>query len=47
MSIVSRETYELPKSFGHREIIYIEKTGEPKIKLPRRNGMATKRPLGL
>ena len=47
MSIVSRETYELPKSFGHREIIYIEKNGEPKIKLPRRNGMATKRPLGL
>ena len=47
MSIVSRETYELPKSFGHREIIYIENTGEPKTKLPRRNGMATKRPLGL
>lgn len=47
MRIVSRETYELPKGYGHREIIYIEKNGEPKIKLPRRNGMATKRPLGL
>ena len=47
MRIVSRETYELPKGYGHREIIYIEKNGESKIKLPRRNGMATKRPLGL
>lgn len=47
MSIVSRETFELPESHGSREIIYIEKIAEPSIKLPRRNGMATKRPLGL
>ena len=45
--IVSRETFELPKGLGHREIIYIEKIGEPTIKLPRRPGLATKRPLGL
>ena len=47
MSIVSRETFELPSGYGHREIIYIEKTNEPSIPLPRRNGMATKRPLGI
>lgn len=47
MSIVSRETIELPKGYGHREILYIEKTGAPSIQLPRRNGMATKRPLGM
>ena len=47
MEIVSRETFELPKAYGSREIIYIRKNTEPKIKLPRRPGMATKRPLGL
>ena len=47
MRIVSRETVELPNGYGHREIIYIEKIGSPSIQLPRRNGMATKRPLGM
>ncbi len=47
MRIVSRGTYELPHGYGHREIIFIEKVGEPSIPLPRRNGMAVKRPLGL
>lgn len=46
MKIVSRETYELPHEYGHREIIYIRKEDEPSISLPRRNGMAAKRPLG-
>ena len=46
MSIVSRETIELPNGKGTRKIIVVEKTGEPKVKLPRRPGMARKRPLG-
>lgn len=47
MRIVSRETYELPYGYGHREIIYVQKVGDPRIPLPRRCGMAAKRPLGL
>lgn len=47
MSYVSRETFELPNDLGHREIICFKKSGEPSLKLPRRNGMATKRPLGI
>jgi len=43
---VSRETLELPQEAGHREILVYKKTDESKIKLPRRSGMATKRPLG-
>ena len=47
MKIVSRETFELPNDSGHREILYIEKAEEASIELPRRIGMAAKRPLGL
>lgn len=47
MSLVSRETFELPENAGHRELLYYQKTGKPKIRLPRRTGLATKEPLGL
>lgn len=47
MRIVSRETYELPRNYGHREIVYLQRVGDPSIPLPRRCGMAAKRPLGL
>lgn len=46
MRIVSRETLALPQNFGTRTLMTYEKTYEPKVKLPRRNGMARKRPLG-
>ena len=42
---VSRETLELPRDLGHREIIIYEKERDPKIKLPRANGMAKNHPL--
>lgn len=46
MSLVSRETLSLPDNLGEREILVYQKTCEPQIKLPRRPGMAKKRPLG-
>lgn len=46
MSLVSRETFELPSDMGKREILVFEKTHEPSVKLPRRVGVAKKRPLG-
>ena len=42
---VSRGTYDLPDGQGHREIITYQKIKQPKIKLPRANGMAKKKPL--
>ena len=42
---VSRETLELPRDLGHREILIYEKDHESRIKLPRSNGMAKNRPL--
>ena len=47
MSFVSRETTELPRDLGHREILIYEKTSAPKLKLPRQAGLAKKEPLGL
>ena len=47
MSLVSRETFELPEDAGHRALLYYRKAGKSKIKLPRRTGLATKEPLGL
>lgn len=44
---VSRETFELPRDLGHREILIFEKIRRSKIKLPRRAGVAKKDPLGL
>lgn len=46
MRIVSRETFELPDAKGTRTITVFRKDGETLVKLPRRPGMATKRPLG-
>ena len=45
MSLVSRETIELPEGKGPRVLLRYEKTGTSSIALPRRAGMATKRPL--
>lgn len=42
---VSRETMELPHCAGQRTILVYEKMGNPKIKLPRRPGMAQHHPL--
>ena len=46
MRNVSRETIELPEGTGARELLVYIKSEESHIKLPRRPGMATKRPLG-
>lgn len=47
LEYVSRETFELPRELGHREILLYRKTGRPRLKLPRRNGMAKSSPLGV
>ena len=47
LSLVSRETFELSRSHGHREIIVFEKRSKPQIKLPRRTGEAKQSPLGI
>lgn len=47
LSLVSRETFELPGELGHREILVYEKTKKAKIPLPRQAGLAKRQPLGL
>lgn len=47
MRNVSRETFELPDGFGHREVLIYEKIGTSHVSLPRRNGMAKREPLGV
>ena len=47
MKLVSRETFDLPENTGHRELLYFKKVGKPRIRLPRRTGLASKEPLGL
>lgn len=47
LSYVSRETYELPHELGHRELLFYKKTAKPRVKLPRKAGLAKKEPLGL
>lgn len=42
---VSRETFELPKDFGHRELFTYRKVTRSEVKLPRRNGEARNKPL--
>ncbi len=42
---VSRETFELPRALGHREVLIYEKDHEARISLPRRNGLAKLDPL--
>lgn len=46
MKLVSRETFELPSSMGHREILTFEKVSKPSLRLPRPIGEAKKHPLG-
>lgn len=46
MRRVSRETYELPRGMGHREVISYERAGKPRVRLPRKAGMAKRSPLG-
>lgn len=43
--IVSRETFELPENFGHREIVVLQKISKSKVRLPRKNGEAKNNPL--
>jgi len=43
--LVSRETYELPQEFGQRLLLAYKVNEDSKIKLPRRDGVARKRPL--
>ena len=47
MKFVSRETFELPRELGHREILIYKKARKAQIKLPRKNGMARQNPLGV
>lgn len=46
MRFVSRETHELPRELGHREILSYERARKPKLSLPRAVGMAKHHPLG-
>ena len=43
--IVSRETFELPENFGHREIVVLQKISKSKVRLPRKSGEAKNNPL--
>lgn len=43
--IVSREAFELPENFGHREIVVLRKISKSKVRLPRKNGEAKNNPL--
>lgn len=45
MKIVSRETFELPDESGHRELLTYVREKDPKVRLPRRNGLAKSEPL--
>lgn len=46
LELVSRETLSLPDDYGPREIITYQRVRKPKIKLPRANGAARRKPLG-
>lgn len=46
MTMVSRETFDLPRDLGHRELLVFKKTGRSKIRLPRPVGIAKSQPLG-
>ena len=46
LELVSRETFELPRSLGHREILIYKKVGRSRVSLPRKVGMARTKPLG-
>lgn len=42
---VSRETFKLPHSLGHREILFYQRVRRSRVKLPRQAGMAKRHPL--
>lgn len=46
LRIVSRETLQLPQRKGERQYVLLERCEDAQITLPRRVGVATKRPLG-
>lgn len=45
LEIVSERTLDLPRDYGRRTIITLQKASEPSIRLPRAVGAATKQPL--
>ena len=45
MELVSDLEFDLPQGLGHRKILIFKKVAAPKIKLPRQNGLAKKKPL--
>ena len=45
MKLISCNEFDLPNDLGHREILVYQKVSSPKIKLPRQNGLAKKKPL--
>ena len=44
---VALDEYELPEGLGHREVLTYRRVGSPKVKLPRKTGMASHQPLGV
>lgn len=44
---VALDEYELPEGLGHREVLTYRRAGSPKVKLPRKTGMASHQPLGV
>ena len=45
LKLIESQSFELPLELGHREIYIYQKVRSPKIKLPRANGLARKKPL--
>lgn len=45
LKLIKSQSFELPQELGHREIYVFQKVRSPKIKLPRANGLARKKPL--
>ena len=45
LQLVSRETYEVPADYGHREFYIYKKVVASKVKLPRKSGEAKRNPL--
>ncbi len=45
LQLVSRETYELPADYGHREFYIYKLVAASKVKLPRKSGEAKRNPL--
>lgn len=46
LTLLSQDSFELPRDLGHREILIFKRVGAPRVKLPRKPGMAKKDPLG-